>query len=128
MKKSISERIRKDFVFFNKTMKNVEVENFLKCSFFFRSGLYTLSDIGIYGEALFNPLLGIDTEIPMLLWRYYEGKVQKHTGITFDEFKNKYKEEQDKLFVYCTNLEILEKVRMEDIVDELDLKGGEGEQ
>ena len=35
------------------------------------------------------------------------------------------KEEQDKLFVYCTNLEIMEKTRMQDVVDELKIDGEE---
>ena len=125
MKRELSERIKKDFIYFNNKMKKIEVSDFLKASFFFRSGLYPLSDIGIYGSALFNPLLGIETETPMLLRRYYEGKILKHTGMTFDEFKYKLKEEQDKLFVYCTNLEIMEKTRMQDVVDELKIDGEE---
>ena len=53
MKRELSERIKKDFIYFNNKMKKIEVSDFLKASFFFRSGLYPLSDIGIYGSALF---------------------------------------------------------------------------
>ena len=123
MDRDLSERIKKDFIYFSKKMDKMEVNSFLKCSFLFRSGLYKLSDIDVFGTSLFIPLYGIDTEIPMLIWRYYENKVHKHTGIDFLKFKELEKIEQEDILTYAGNIEILERDRAQDVVDNLNIEG-----
>ena len=55
----------------------------------------------------------------------YLKKESEQVLLNAKKHQSKLKEEQDKLFVYCTNLEIMEKTRMQDVVDELKIDGEE---
>ena len=121
MKEELSKRIFKDFIFFNSKINMMEVKDFLKCAFLFRSNLYNIQEVDIFGSSLLIPYKGLDIDKPLLLWRYTEAKVLKHTGIIFEVFLNKTRVEQEMLFNTCINIEINEKVNMQSVVDDMEL-------
>ena len=99
----------------------IGVKDFLKCAFLFRSNLYNIQEVDIFGSSLLIPYKELDIDKPLLLWRYTEAKVLKHTGIIFEVFLNKTRVEQEVLFNTCINIEINEKVNMQSVVDDMEL-------
>lgn len=123
LKDTMVSRIKKDFLFIKKKMVLTSVREFFRCGFLFRSGVAKIHDIDIFGSSILNPIINIDTELPIMIYRYHDNKIHKYTGLSFDEFLNKEKSVQDTIVTTISNIEVNEKMKLADVVSELGVDG-----
>jgi hypothetical protein len=119
LKDTIVERIKKDFLYIKKKMPITSVREFFRCGYLFRSGTAKIQDIDIFGSSILNPLVNIDTELPIIIYKYNEAKVYKYTGLTLTEFINKTKKEQEVIVNTLINIEVNDKSKLADAIGDL---------
>lgn len=94
-------------------------KDYIRCSFLVRTNIASVEMIDIFGSSIFIPMLHIDTELPVLIFKYDEHKVLKYTGISFNDFISKTKTEQDTILNTMVKIEEHDKAKLSTVVDDI---------
>ena len=121
LKDEIVSKLKEDFLFFTDKLGITDTKDYIRCSFLVRTNTADVETIDIFGSSIFIPMLHIDTELPVLLFKYDEHKVLKYTGMGFDDFIKKTKTEQDILLNTLVKIEEQDKAKLSSVVDDLEI-------
>lgn len=123
LKYPVINSIKNDLINMKHKMNLIETKEFLKESYYNRTGISNVGELYIFGTSIYNPMLNNSFLEASLFIKFQENNIYQNTGINFDVFKSYTKDEQNLLLSTMKNILHNKTITVGDALDEIQNQG-----